>query len=313
MAAFVLSSAVAERPKRGTVCAIERRSGFTARWVMERPGWVGPEIDMSRPSVARVYDAYLGGSHNFQADRDAAARVVQLMPGLPDIARANRSFLRRAVRYLVDQGITQFLDLGSGIPTVGNVHEIAWQANPDCRIVYVDIDPVAVEHSRLILRGFDHATAILGDLRRPREILNDAQTRGMLDFTGPVAVLMVAVLHFVPDSDDPRGIIGQYLDAVVPGSYLAISHASLGGVRPTPGEEEALQHYRRSVTDDFTMRTRAEITDLFAGVEPVDPGVVYLGEWHPELGTDTSDAARTSTFAGIDRKVGFGGVGRKIG
>jgi hypothetical protein len=206
------------------------------------------------------------------------------------------------VRYLVDQGITQFLDLGSGIPTVGNVHEIAWQANPDCRIVYVDIDPVAVEHSRLILRGFDHATAILGDLRRPREILNDAQTRGMLDFTGPVAVLMVAVLHFVPDSDDPRGIIGQYLDAVVPGSYLAISHASLEGATPSRAEE-ATQQYRRSVTD-VTMRTRAEITDLFAGVELMDPGVVYLSEWHPDPGTDTSDAARMSTFAGVGRKIG---------
>jgi S-adenosyl methyltransferase len=269
---------------------------------MERPGWVGPEIDMSRPSAARVYDAYLGGSHNFQVDRDAAARVVEFMPELPEILRANRSFLRRAVRYLVDQGITQFLDLGSGIPTVGNVHEIAWQANPDCRIVYVDIDPVAVEHSRLILRGFDHATAILGDLRRPREILNDAQTRGMLDFTGPVAVLMVAVLHFVPDSDDPRGIIGQYLDAVVPGSYLAISHASLEGATPSRAEE-ATQQYRRSVTD-VTMRTRAEITDLFAGVELMDPGVVYLSEWHPDPGTDTSDAARMSTFAGVGRKIG---------
>jgi hypothetical protein len=256
---------------------------------------------MSRPSAARVYDVHLGGSHNFQADREAARRVVEFMPELPDILRANRSFLRRAVRYLVDQGITQFLDLGSGIPTVGNVHEIAWQANPDCRIVYVDIDAIAVEHSRAILRGFDHATAILSDLRRPREILHDAETQGMLDFTRPIAVLMVCVLHFVPDSDDPHGIIGQYLDALVPGSYLAISHASLEG--PTPSRaEEATQQYRRSVTD-VTMRTRAEIIDLFAGVELVDPGVVYLTQWHPEPGADTSDPARMSTFAGVGRKI----------
>jgi S-adenosyl methyltransferase len=270
---------------------------------MERPAWVGAEIDMSRPSVARVYDAHLGGSHNFRADREAARRVVEFMPELPDILRANRAFLRRAVLYLVDRGITQFLDLGSGIPTVGNVHEIARKANPDCRILYVDIDSVAVAHSRAILRGLDYATAILGDLRRPREILNDAETRGMLDFTRPIAVLMVAVLHFVPDSDDPRGIIGQYLDAVVPGSYLAISHASLEGATPSRAEE-ATQQYRRSVNDDFTMRTRAEITDLFTGVKLVDPGVVYLTEWHPERGADTSDATRMSTFAGVGRKIG---------
>jgi SAM-dependent methyltransferase len=257
---------------------------------------------MSRPSAARVYDVHLGGAHNFQADREAARRIVQFMPELPEILRANRSFLRRAVLHLVDRGITQFLDLGSGIPTVGNVHEIAWTANPDCRIVYVDVDAVAVAHSRMILRGLDHATAILGDLRRPREILNDAQTREMLDFTRPIAVLMVAVLHFVPDSDDPRAIIGQYLDALVPGSYLVISHASLEGATPSRAEE-ATEQYRRSVTD-FTMRTRAEITDLFAGVELVDPGVVYLTEWHPEPGADTSDAARMSTFAGVGRKLG---------
>jgi hypothetical protein len=269
---------------------------------MERPAWVGAEIDTSRPSAARVYDAHLGGSHNFKADRDAAQRIVEFMPELPDILRANRSFLRRAVNYLVDQGVTQFLDLGSGIPTVGNVHEIAWKANPDCRIVYVDIDAVAVAHSRLILRGLDNATAVQGDMCRPRQILQDAETRRMLDFTRPVAVLMVAVLHFVPDSSDPRGIIGQYLDAVVPGSYLAISHASLEGATPSRAEA-ATQQFRRSVTD-FTMRTRAEITDLFAGVELVDPGVVYLTEWRPEPGTDTSDAARMSTFAGVGRKIG---------
>jgi hypothetical protein len=269
---------------------------------MERPVWVGAEIDMSRPSAARVYDAHLGGSHNFQADREAARRIVEFMPELPDILRANRSFLSRAVLYLVNQGITQFLDLGSGIPTAGNVHEIAWQANPDCRVVYVDIDAVAVAHSRALLRGFDNATAIQGDMRRPQEILNNAQTREMLDFARPIAVLMVAVLHFVPDSDDPRGIIDQYLDAVVPGSYLAISHASLEGAEPSRAEE-ATQQYRRSVTD-FTMRTHAEITDLLAGVRLVDPGVVYLTEWRPERGTDTSDAARMSTFAGVGRKIG---------
>lgn len=255
---------------------------------------------MDKPSAARIYDAHLGGFHNFQVDRDAAAKIVAFMPELPDILRANRSFLRRAVRHLVDQGVTQFLDLGSGIPTVGNVHEIAWKANPLCRIVYVDADPVAISHSRNILAGNPLATTVHGDMRRPQDILGDPESLRLLDFSQPIAVLMFAVLHFVPDEDDPAGIIGSYLDAVVPGSYLAISHASLEGPEPEKAEE-ATQQFRRSVTD-FSMRTRAEITDLFDGLELLDPGVVYLPEWRPDAGDDIGDARRTSTFAGVARK-----------
>jgi SAM-dependent methyltransferase len=269
---------------------------------VERPAWAGPEIDVEKPSAARIYDAHLGGFHNFQVDRDAAAKIVAFMPELPDIMRANRSFLRRAVRHLVGQGVTQFLDLGSGIPTVGNVHEIAWKANPDCRIVYVDADPIAVSHSRNILGGIDHATAIRGDLRSPQDILGDPETRRLLDFSQPIAVLMFAVLHFVPDDDDPAAVIRSYLDAMVPGSYLAISHASLEGPEPAKAEE-ATQQFRRSVTD-FSMRTRAEITSLFDGLELVEPGVVYLPEWRPDPGDDVSDPQRTSTFAGVARKRG---------
>ncbi|MFS8105149.1 SAM-dependent methyltransferase [Lentzea alba] len=266
---------------------------------MERPAWAGPEIDVNRPSAARIYDAHLGGFHNFQVDRDAAAKIVAFMPELPDILRANRSFLRRAVRYLVGQGVTQFLDLGSGIPTVGNVHEIAWKANPDCRIVYVDSDPVAVSHSRTILSGIDRSTAIQGDLRHPQKILSDPETQRLLDFSQPIAVLMFAVLHFVPDSDDPAGIIREYLDAAAPGSYLAISHASLEGPEPQKAEE-ATQQFRRSVTE-FSMRTRTEITGMFDGLDLVDPGVVYLPQWQPDPGDEIGAPARTSTFAGLAR------------
>ncbi len=268
--------------------------------MVNRPAWVGPEIDLDRPSAARIYDAHLGGFHNFQVDRDAAAKIVAFMPELPDILRANRSFLRRAVRYLVGQGVTQFLDLGSGIPTVGNVHEIAWKANPDCRIVYVDSDPVAASHSRAILDGINQATVVQGDLRRPQEILAEPGIRELLDFEQPIAVLMFAVLHFVPDSDDPAGIIREYLDATVPGSYLAISHASLEGPEPEQAEE-ATDQFRRSVTD-FSMRTRAEITGLFTGLELLDPGVVYLPEWLPDPGDEVGDPTWTSTFAGVARK-----------
>lgn len=268
---------------------------------MERPAWANPDIDIDKPSASRIYDVHLGGSHNFQVDRDAAKKIVQFMPELPEILRANRSYLRRAVHYLTGQGITQFLDLGSGIPTVGNVHEIAWQTNPDCKIVYVDVDPVAVAHSRGILGGSDRATAVHGDLRRPKDVLEDPETQRLLDFSQPIAVLMVAVLHFVPDSDDPLGIIRQYLDAVVPGSYLAISHASLQGSSPKRAED-ATQQFRRSVTD-FSMRTRSEITDLFAGLEMVEPGVVYLTEWRPDAGNEVSSPERMSTFAGVGRKA----------
>ena len=271
---------------------------------MERPAWVGPEINLRRPSAARVYDVHLGGSHNFQVDREVARQITEVMPELPEILRANRSFLRRAVRYLVSAGITQFLDLGSGIPTVGNVHEIAWQANPRCKIVYVDVDPVAIAHSRAILSGSDRATAVLSDLRRTEEILADPETQRLLDFSRPIAVLMVAVLHFVPDSDDPASIVRQYLDAVVPGSYLVISHASLEGAAPERAEE-ATEQFRRRVTD-FSMRTRAEITELFAGLDLVDPGVVYLTEWRPDAGEEAGDTKRMSTFAGVGRVIASG-------
>ncbi|WP_158839630.1 SAM-dependent methyltransferase [Saccharothrix deserti] len=266
---------------------------------VERPAWAGSDIDLSRPSAARVYDVHLGGAHNFQVDREAAQRIAEVMPGLPQILRANRAFLRRAVRYLTGLGITQFLDLGSGIPTVGNVHEVAWSANPDCRIVYVDVDAVAVAHSRAILSESDNATAVHGDLRRPQEILDNPETQRMLDFSRPVGVLMFAVLHFVPDSDDPAGIIRQYVDAVVPGSHVAISHASLDG--EADRAEEATEQFRNRVTD-FSMRTRAEITDLFTGLELVDPGVVYLTEWRPDAGDEDCDGKQTSTFAGVARK-----------
>ena len=268
---------------------------------MERPAWVGPDIDLSRPSPARVYDVHLGGAHNFQVDREAARRIAEVMPGLPRILRANRAFLRRAVRYLVGQGVTQFLDLGSGIPTAGNVHEVAWSVDPACRIVYMDVDPVAVAHSRAILGDHDHATAVQGDLRLPREVLAHPEAVRTLDLTQPIGVLMFAVLHFVPDADKPAEIVREYLDATAPGSYLALSHASLEG--EADQAEEATEQFRSRVTD-FSMRTRAEITELLAPVDLVDPGVVYLTEWRPEPGDEDPDPKQMSTFAAVGRKAG---------
>src|SRR3954466_11323572 len=160
---------------------------------MHRPNWVPAEVDLSRPSAARVYDYYLGGSHNLEVDRRLAREAISLWPELPEIMQNNRAFLRRAVRYLAAEGITQFLDIGSGIPTVGNVHQAAQQARPGARVVYVDNDPVAVAHSRAILAGEEHTAVVHADLRAPETLLEDQTLRATLDLAPPLAVLMVAV------------------------------------------------------------------------------------------------------------------------
>jgi SAM-dependent methyltransferase len=179
-------------------------------------------IDLDRPSAARVYDFYLGGFHNFAADREMGRQAVQMWPDLPEIMRPNRGFLRRAVEFLVDARVRKFLDLGSGIPTVGNVHEVAQRRAPDTKVVYVDNDPVAVEHAQAILAGDDRTTVVHADLRDPDAVLGDPAIRALLDLSRPIAVLMVAVLHFVPDEDDPAGLVARFRDAVPAGSYLAL-------------------------------------------------------------------------------------------
>jgi hypothetical protein len=247
---------------------------------MDRPSWAPPGIDLDRPSVARVYDFFLGGYHNFAADRAVAEQYLQILPEIRPGVQANRAFLQRAVRYCLAAGVSQFLDIGSGIPTVGSVHEIAGQLDPDARVVYVDVDPVAVTHSQAILTGSDRATVILADLREPERILGDAALRGLLDLSQPVAVLMVAVLHFVPDADDPIGLIDRYRQVMASGSHLVISHASddaeLGGRTGAVGEL-----YRRSVAN-VIFRERHEVEAMFSGFKLVDPGVVGLDDWHPE-------------------------------
>src|SRR5947208_805756 len=183
---------------------------------MELSSGVPDDIDVTRPSAARVYDYFLGGAHNFEVDRQLAAQIASLTPNLAQTMRANRSFLRRAVRYLVAQGIEQFLDLGSGIPTTGNVHEVAQAANLRARVVYVDNEPVAVAHSRHLLATNPYATIVDADLRRPSVVMRHHETRRLLDFSRPVAVLMVSVLHFVTDEEDPAGIVAAYRDALAP-------------------------------------------------------------------------------------------------
>ena len=266
--------------------------------------WAPAEIDIERPSPARIYDYHLGGAHNFAVDRQAAEQIAAIMPELPLIMRANRAFLFRAVRFLIDAGIRQFLDLGSGIPTVGNVHEIAQKAVPGARVVYVDMDPVAVAHSQALLAGNDNAAAVQADLRDVPLVLAAPQVRRLIDFSQPVGVLMVAVLHFVPDRDDPHGIVARYRDAVAPGSHLVISHAAASEDEQAPaGADAATAVYSRSVTE-ATLRTRAQVTGLFAGFELIEPGVVYVTQWHTDAaaGGQAEPPQRLAQLVGVGRK-----------
>ncbi|MDT4985985.1 MAG: hypothetical protein QOI74_79 [Micromonosporaceae bacterium] len=252
---------------------------------MERLPWAPEGIDLERPSAARVYDYWLGGSHNYAADREMARQIARLMPDVPRFARANRSFLRRAVEYLVAAGVRQFLDIGSGIPTAGNVHEIAQRVAPETRVAYVDIDPIAIAHSRAILAGNDRVAVVANDLRAPERILSDPGLRRVLDLNRPVAILMVSLLHFVPDTDDPAGLIASYRDAVPAGSYLALSHIQRVPDPPRSGVE-ILALYER-VGTPLIPRTDAELTPFFTGFDMVEPGLVALAEWRP----DTLDGA----------------------
>jgi S-adenosyl methyltransferase len=267
---------------------------------MERPGWAPAEIDLDRPSGARVYDYFLGGAHNFAVDRQLAEAIAMMTPNVGDTMRANRMFLRRAVRFLVSQGITQFLDIGSGIPTVGNVHEVAREADPGARVVYVDVDPIAVAHSRAIL-GEDPATAVLqADARDVEGILADPNTRRLLDFDQPVAVLLLGVLHFIPDSDDPVAVVARLRDALAIGGYLAVVNATHEDQPPAVIEAQKLSG--RTGTP-IHLRSRAELLAQFAGLTLVDPGLVHIPQWRPDSRLDHRDhPERFGALAGIGRK-----------
>lgn len=251
------------------------------------------------PSAARMYDYYLGGAHNFTADREAAAKVLEIFPDAPRIAQANRAFLRRAVGYLLDQGIRQFLDLGSGIPTVGNVHEVAAAASA-ARVVYVDIDPIAVAHSESILAGRPGVGVVQADIRRPGDVLEAPVTRSLIDFDQPVGVLAVAVLPFLSPEDDPGGVVARFRDTVSSGSYLAISH---GTADEQPAAAARFAEVYRSTRDPLTLRTRAQIGELLAGWDLVDPGLVWLPEWHPDWPDDIAeDPSWTQILCAVGRK-----------
>jgi hypothetical protein len=272
--------------------------------VLIRPPWAPEDVDMEQPSAARMYDYYLGGHHNFEADRKLAREIMRVWPDLPHIARANRAFLHRAVAYLGSVGIHQFLDLGSGIPTVGNVHEVAERADHRARTVYVDSDAVAVAHAEHMLTAVPNALVVQADLRHATAILEDPAVRSFLDFDRPVAILMVAVLHFLPDTEDPAGVIATFRETTVPGSHIVMSHATNEYWPERVKLSESL--YNRAA-NPLVFRSRDAVAALLEGYDLVAPGLVDMTAWRPD-----PRAAQTDPLGGdVTRYSGLAAVGKR--
>ncbi len=257
-----------------------------------------PGVDPSTPSPARMYDYVLGGTHNFLADRQAAERVRAQSPDLEDAAWVNRAFHQRAARWMAEQqGIRQFIDIGSGLPTLGNTHDVVQQVAPSARVVYVDIDPMVRAYASELLADDGTTAVVTADLRDPGRVLADPGLRALIDFDEPAGLLLTAVLHFVADSSDPWGLVARYLAALAPGSYLALSHGTFQGL--PPGLVQTSQDVYAKAAQSMHLRSREEIGRFFTGLEVVppyqgaEPGVTYLGMWgadDPELAD--SDGSR---------------------
>jgi hypothetical protein len=268
--------------------------------VPDREARVPAGVDVTVPSVARMYDHLLGGKDNFAADREAAAKLVALVPDAQQIARDNRDFLVRAVRFLAQAGIGQFIDLGTGIPTSPNVHEVARQTAPGARVVYVDHDPVVLAHSRALLATDDGVIAVKADFRDPAEVLGDPSLSRLIDFTEPVAVLFLSVLHFVGDEENPGQIVAGFRDRLPAGGYLVISAITSEDM----DEETAAgtSDLYRTARTPAVARSREQIMEFFAGCELEEPGLVSAVRWRPDPGTGTR-TTRVHMLAGVGRKI----------
>jgi hypothetical protein len=258
-----------------------------------------PDFDTSVPHIARVYDYWLGGKDNFAADRELGENTLQAYPNLVFSVRANRAFLARTVRFLAEEaGIRQFLDIGTGIPTANNTHEVAQHIAPDSRIVYADNDPIVLSHARALLKSSPQgACAYLdADLRDPDTIL--AKAAGTLDFGQPVAVMLIAVMHFIGDDAQASAIVNRLMGACGPGSFVAISH--VGSDIDAVQQGEMVRRLNQSVAEKATMRDRAGVTRLFDGLELLAPGVVRVSDWRPD--SDLEAAKPTGLWGGVARK-----------
>jgi hypothetical protein len=259
-----------------------------------------PEIDLRSASVARIFDYYLGGAHNFAVDRALADAAAKLMPELPQMMHLHRRFLARAMRHVVRQGVTQFLDLGSGLPTPGGSLEVARRLDPFARVVHVDIDPVVGAHGKSLLGAADSAV-VVGDMCQPDVILDHPETRRVLDFDRPVGLLLVGVLDFVGDDVDLPAVLARYRDRVVSGSHIVLTNFSVeGGLEDYQRTE---QLYRDNTTIDFHPRSAAEVTELLAGFDLAEPGVVDISLWRPEAVEDLDEhPERSAAYVAVGRK-----------
>lgn len=259
-----------------------------------------PGVDQAIPNVAGMWDYYLGGNENTDADREAARLVLGAAPDVPLAALENREFLKHAVRFLAaESGICQFIDIGPGLPTRGNVHQLAREHNPHVRVAYVDNDPVVLARGRGYLNGLDGVILIPGDVRDPGGILGHPELRRIIDFSQPVALSMTLLLHFVRDEEDPYGCVARLCDALCPGSCLVISHVTLEN-RDEAALGQIAGAYDRA-TAPMVMRTKDEVERFFDGFEMVEPGIVFLSQWRPS----------TEYYAGGGTRWVYAGVGRK--
>lgn len=249
---------------------------------------------VSKPSPARMYDYYLGGKDNYDVDREAAEQVIAQHPQQRQLALNNRAFLVRAVECLTEAGITQFIDIGTGIPTSPNVHEVARQTYPDARVVYVDDDPIVLAHNRALLETDDKVTTIEGDMRNPRGVLTSPELNHLIDFTEPVAVMLVSVLHFVPRGETAH-IVSTFRNAMVAGSYLAASMGTSEGL--TQEELNAIHGAYANATGSSTFRSRQEIEELFAGLDLLQPGLADVSQWRAN-----EPETHIKILAGVGRK-----------
>jgi SAM-dependent methyltransferase len=261
------------------------------------PANLHPEI----PHPARVYDFLLGGKDHFQSDREAGEAILAMGEGGRTAVRANRAFLQRAVRTLAELGVDQFLDIGTGIPTAGNTHQIAQRANRDARVVYVDNDPIVLTHARALMSGPGHGvTRVLqADLREPEKILAAPEVTGTLDLTRPVALLLVAVLHFLKDSERPGEIVAELIEALPSGSYVVLSHVT--GEALTDEEVAGVGVAYSKVPTGMNLRTRQQVSQFLSGLDLLEPGLVLCPFWRPE-GEPAPDANRVSILAAVGRK-----------
>ncbi|MGW0804512.1 SAM-dependent methyltransferase [Nonomuraea sp. NPDC002799] len=268
----------------------------------QAPQGVDPHI----PNAARMYDFFLGGKDNFQADRNLAQMVLNVMPEVREGTRENRALIGRVVKYLCEQGITQFLDIGSGLPAQENVHEVAHRHVPEARVVYVDVDPVVATHGRAILADPNRVAMVHGDARRPEEILASPEVRGLLDFDRPVAVLMMFLLHMITDDDDPQRFVAVYREALAPGSFLAISH--VGNDVATERTAKVTEFYKKT-NAAFTPRPGKEIAAFFGDFELIPPGLASgIG---PHMVWPFADPDNPVFVDEDMARMGYAGIGRK--